>query len=198
VRNVAATTTESLRNRGVLIIFCVVMFVVAGCGKDNPVKSSVARPRLQICDYGLVIFFGAGGDSDRIRLLGWAPTEGGYTWTDGIGASLGLRLPASAYPVRLSLKAAGMNDEVRLPFQPVDVAVNGEKIASWQVAEEKTYTAIIPRRFVAAPETFLLIDFYMPKVASPASLGHGPDSRRLGMRVVDLRFDKAPEAAANR
>ncbi len=167
-----------------------------GCGKDDPLKSAEARPRLSVADYDITIFFGAGGDSERFRLLGWSGTEGAYTWTDGIGASLAVRLPASEHPVRMSLKAAGMNAPDRLPFQPVDVAVNGEKIASWQVADEKVHTAIIPQRFVQAPESFLFIDFYMPKCASPNSLGHGSDGRRLGMRVVDLKFRKAPEEAA--
>lgn len=173
-----------------------VMVLNAGCGKDEPVKSAEARPRLHVADYDITIFFGAGGDSERYRLLGWSSTEGAYTWTDGIGASLAVRLPASEHPVRMSIKAAGMNAPDRLPFQPVEVTVNGEKIASWQVADEKLYTAIIPQRFVQAPESFLFIDFYMPKCASPSSLGHGSDGRRLGLRVTDLKFRKAPEEPA--
>ena len=164
----------------------------AGCGKDEPAKSAVARPRLQVCDYGMTIFFGAGGDSERFRLLGWSNTEGPFTWTDGIGASLGLKLPHSDVPVRMSMKAAGMNAPPRVPFQPVDVSINGEKIASWEVADEKVYTAIIPQRLLIPPETFFFIDFYMPKATSPGSVGQGPDGRRLGLRVVDLRFDKMP------
>ena len=173
-----------------------VMLAMLGCGKDDPAKSSVARPRLQVCDYEMTIFFGAGGDSERFRLLGWSNTEGGFTWTDGIGASLGLKLPYSEHPVRMNLKAAGMNAPGRVPFQPVDVAINGEKIASWEVADEKVHTAIIPQRFVNGPETFFFIDFYMPKATSPAQVGQGPDGRRLGLRVVDLSFEKAPGAVA--
>ena len=172
-----------------------VMLLNAGCGKDEPAKTAEARPRLHVCDYDITVFFGAAGDSDRFRLLGWSGEEEAFTWTDGIGASLGVRLPRSEHPVRMSVKAAGMNVPERLPFQPVGVYVNGEQIASWEVAAEKVHTAIIPQRFVDAPESFLFIDFHMPKCASPSSVGHGPDGRRLGMRVVDLRFRKAPGEA---
>jgi hypothetical protein len=195
LENVLAMSRSVFLRRILCLAGASMMLLTAGCGKDEPLKSAEARPRLHVCDYDITVFFGAAGDSDRFRLLGWSATEDAFTWTDGIGASLGVRLPASEHPVRMSLKAAGMNAPGRLPFQPVDVFVNGEKIASWQVADEKVHTAIIPQVFVQGPESFLFIDFHMPKVASPSSLGHGSDGRRLGMRVVDLRFRKAPEEA---
>lgn len=184
----------AIRSR--VILAAGIMLLGAGCGKDDPAKTAVARPRLHVCDYDITVFFGAAGDSDRFRLLGWSAEEEAFTWTDGIGASLGVRLPRSEHPVRMSLKAAGMNVPQRLPFQPVDVYVNGEKIASWEVAAQKVHTATIPQRFVDAPESFLFIDFHMPKCASPSSLGRGPDGRRLGMRVVDLRFRSVPDRGA--
>lgn len=189
------TRASGFLTRFFLLAGMIAVLILAACGRDEPAKSRVARPRLQVCDYQITVFFGAGGDSERIRLLGWAPTEGGFTWTDGIGSSLGLRLPHSEYPVRMNLKAAGMNVPGIVPFQPVEVLVNGEKIASWEVADEKVHSAIIPQRFVEAPESFLFIDFYLPKATSPLQVGQAPDGRRLGLRVVDLRFEKAPEAA---
>ncbi|HSH37957.1 MAG TPA: hypothetical protein VK993_04155 [Chthoniobacterales bacterium] len=193
--NVIAGRPGSFLKAVLTIAAAIVALLSAGCGKDDPAKSAEARPRLSFCDYGMTVYFGAGGDSERFKLLGWSPTEGAWTWTDGIGASLAVRLAASEYPVRLSVKAAGMNVQGLLPFQPVDVAVNSHKIASWKVGDETVHTATIPQGFVRAPESFLIIDFYMPKAASPNSFGHGGDARRLGMRVVDLRFDKAPEEA---
>ena len=175
----------------------MMVILTTACGKDEPNKSQVARPRLHVVAYGMTIFFGHGGDSHRFRLLGWSRTEGGYTWTDGIGASLAMRLPASEHPLRLNVKAAGMNVPGRLPFQPVEVTVNGEKIASWEVAHEKVHSAIIPQKFVNVADELLFIDFYMPKATSPASMGHGGDLRRLGIRVTDIQIEQAPGARPN-
>lgn len=183
-------------NRFLAVAAATILIFATGCGKDEPEKSQVARPRLHVVEYGRPIFFGLGGDSDRFRLLGWSATEAGFTWTDGIGASIAMRPPASEHPVRLNVKAAGMNTPGRLPFQPVEVTANGEKIATWEVAEQKVYSAIIPQKFFRVADELLFIDFYMPKATSPASLGQGGDLRRLGIQVVDVQLEKAPEAAA--
>lgn len=167
-----------------LLLTCALL---AGCGKDDPVKSAEARPRTRFYAYGLKIFFGAGGDSERFRLMGWSTTEGGFTWTDGIAASLNLRVPPSKDAVTLKVHTMGMNHRPMLMFQPVDVFVNRTKIAHWEVAEDKVYSATIPKEFVVT-ETNLIIDFYIPEARSPAELGLGGDFRRLGLRCAELEI----------
>ena len=169
--------------------FCSLLLTcfLAGCGKDDPVKSAEARPRTRFYEYGSKIFFGAGGDSERFRLMGWSTTEGGFTWTDGIAASVNLRVLPSKGPVTLNVRTVGMNHQPILMFQPVDVFVNRTKIAHWEVAEDKVYSATIPQEFVAS-ETNLIIDFYIPEARSPADLGLGGDFRRLGLRCAELEI----------
>lgn len=152
----------------------------------------------------MTIFFGLGGDSERIRIRGWSHTEPHFTWTDGNSAALGVRLPPAKHPIRLRFKMAGMTAPPRVPFQRVDVQVNGEKLASWEVGEEDVFTLTVPRRFVAEPKrppgaprpfvlepgTRLLIEFNLPDAISPAEVGESGDRRRLGVRVAELHIGK--------
>ena len=150
----------------------------------------------------MTIFFGQGGDSERIRVRGWSHTERYFTWTDGDSAALGIRLLPAKHPIRLHFKMAGMSAPPRVPFQVVDVHVNSEKLATWEVGAEGVFTLVVPRRFVAAPKrppgapppfiaepgTRLLIEFTIPNAISPHELGQSEDSRRLGLRLAELRI----------
>ena len=185
---------------------------LAACGRDDRRKSAEARPRLHASEYGMRFFFGLGGESERIRIRGWSYTEAHFTWTVGESAALGVRLPPSKHPVRLRFKMAGMTAPPRVPVQRVDVQVNGEKLASWEVGEEDVFTLVVPRRFVAAPKrppgaprpfvlepgTRLLIEFSLPHAISPAEFGQSGDQRRLGLRMAEFQLaeDSPPETTA--
>ena len=170
-----------------LAISLAALLLLTGCGKDVPEKSAEARPRLFTYQYGDTIRFGFGGDSERFRLTGWGETEPGMTWTDGIAASLNIRVPPTTCGVKFQLKASGMHTKPRLPFQPLDVSIHGEVVAHWEVDEEKIYAFDVPPRFVSPTEERLwTIDFYIPKAQSPANLGLNADPRRLGLRCVEL------------
>lgn len=194
----------------------IFVLFLQGCGKDSPPDHN-SEPRRYIYEYGQKVNFGYGGDSFRFRLSGWSHIEPAYTWTDGIGASLGFRVPASTGPVRLKMKLAGFTKLPELPYQPVDVYVNAQKIASWKVAEENIYTAVIPKEFVAPPEDeeagggggktplgftnagktrLLLIDLHLPRASSPFDLNVTWDTRRLGIQCSDLQIVQAPLQAA--
>lgn len=149
--------------------------------------------------------------------MGWSHTEEKYTWTDGIGASLAFRVPASNGPVTLRMRLAGFTELPDLPSQPVDVYVNGQKIGNWEVAAERSFTLLIPKEFVAPPvdehagggkgETplgftnagktrLLIIDLHMPKAASPFDLNVSWDIRRLGVRCREVQITQTPEQAS--
>ena len=184
--------------------------LLLGCGRDDREKSAQARPRLHYCEYGMTIFFGLGGDSERVRVRGWSYTEPHFTWTDGQSAALGIRLLPAKHPIRLRFKMSGMTAPPRVPFQVVDVHVNSEKLATWEVGDQRTFTLVVPRHFVASPErapgapppfvaepgTRLLIEFTIPNAISPHELGQSEDRRQLGLQVAELRIapDK-PEPA---
>ena len=190
----------------------VAAVLLAGCGRDNRKESAKARPRLHYCEYGMTIFFGLGGDSERVRVRGWSHTEPHFTWTDSHSAALGIRLLPAKHPIRLHFKMAGMNAPPRLPFQVVDVHVNSEKLATWEVGAQGIFTLVVPRHFVAAakqapgaappfiaePGTRLLIEFTIPNAISPHELGQSEDRRQLGLQVAELRIAPDKPAPAER
>ena len=153
-----------------------------------------AKPRRPFaCEYGERISFGANGEAERLQVKGWSGREPEYTWTDGHTAVIGLRLPRSTKPVTLSVTAAGMNSPPALPFQPVDVVIDGETIAHWEVAHERTYSATIPAKYTTGSDDVVLVSFQMPKAISPSAVGHGADGRLLGLRVRALVVEQGAQ-----
>ncbi len=166
----------------------VVCLLGWGCESGQSTNTPNDLSKLERWEYGKAIVFDGRGPSERFKLTGWSGTEPPFVWSDGIAASLAVRLPATEDVVQLQIKMAGMNVPKRVPSQRVDLYINTEKVARWQVAIEDVFTATVPARFVAQPDSLLIIDFYIPKAVSPASLGVGGDQRRLGVRLSELRF----------
>lgn len=183
--------------RLVLISCSVATFMsLAGCGAPQPPKPAPDLSKLEPIAYGTTIFYGSAGEGGKTKLTGWAPAEWGFTWSDGIGASLAIRVPTTTDPVELHIKMAGMNVPGRVKNQRVDLYVNAEKLARWQVADEGIFTVTVPASFVAEPNPLLIIDFYMPGAISPLSAGTGSDRRRLGVRLAEVTVLKAPREPA--
>ncbi len=149
-------------------------------------KASDNKRRPFDYEYGEIVSFSSRGDAERFQVKGWSGRERDYTWTEGTSAMIGLRLHESKLPVTLSVRAAGMNHPPQVPFQPVDVMINGEKSAHWDVGEEATFTAPIPAKFTLVPENILLVELQLPGAVSPATFGQSGDGRRLGLRVREL------------
>ncbi len=181
-----------------VVVACstVVCLLLWGCESRQSTNTPNDLTKLERYDYEKPIVFDGRGPSERFKLTGWAGTEPPFVWSDGIAASLAIRLPATEDLVQLQIKMAGMNVPKRVPFQRVDLYINTEKVARWQVAREDVFTVTVPPKFVAQPDSLLIIDFYIPKAVSPASLGVGGDQRRLGVRLSELKFVRNPEPSA--
>ena len=189
------------------LLLCACIF--PACGRDDEARAARARPTQYVVDYGMRIYFGIGGDSERIRRSGWSGVERSFTWSDGPKASLALRLPSDKYDVRLRFRMGALVSAPALPFQPVDVFVNDHKLASWEVAEERIFSLLVPARllhppaslkakpgFLLDPGSLALIDFHIPKAISPRELGFSDDARQLGIRMYELQISKVKKEAA--
>jgi len=139
--------------------------------------------------FGTLLSFGIGGTAAPFKVSGWSGDEQGHTWTDKSVAVLSFEIDPTNEPLLLRMTLSGLTKEPALPFQPVEVAVNGSKVADWQVSTVSQFSAVIPMD-VQRPKGLLTIEFRIPKATSPASLGMSNDERMLGISVSDLKIDK--------
>ena len=179
----------------------VLLATAAGCDKHElPKRMSEPRPHVYL--YGDEVKFGFGGDAARFREDGWAKVEEKFTWTRGLGATLQFRVFPSDQPLTLKMKMNGMFKAPGLPHQPVEVSINGRKIATWKVSRLKWHTAVIPREMVDlgpgadGHTVYLRIDLYTQRATAPSELGLGRDSRRLGVCVWEMAIVQGVEPAA--
>jgi hypothetical protein len=90
----------------------------------------------------------------------------------------------------LKMKLAGLTKDPELPFQPVEVYVNDQKVADWQVAAAPAeFSAAIPQEMTRSGG-LLRITLKIPKAVSPKELNKSPDPRVLGISCYDLELVK--------
>jgi hypothetical protein len=163
-----------------LALLLLGMFAQTGCNKSSTSADVLGKP----------IEFKAGGNSEAYRVTGWSTTETNFTWTEGTSAKLALPVPANAGALVLKMTMAGLVHEPGLPFQPVEVYANGQKIADWQVGSNSEFTTPVSAEMTKDGGT-LSIEFRIPKAVSPKSLGISVDERVLGLCVRSLQLAKA-------
>lgn len=129
---------------------------------------------------GKVIRFKQGADSEAYRASGWSGTEAEFTWTEGTSAKLALPIGKDGSALTLKVTAGALTG-TNLPFQPVEVWVNGRKLADWQVSTTAELSADVPAEL--AKTGMLNVEFRTPKATSPKALGQSEDPRILGIAV---------------
>jgi hypothetical protein len=119
---------------------------IAAPSPDNPAAASTATTTAY--GVGTLVEFKTGGNPERYRVSGWSHTEAGFTWTDGQSAVLSFNLPADPGPLVLKMKLAGLIKAPELTFQPVEIYVNQQKIATWQVGDTAEFKADVPAALI--------------------------------------------------
>lgn len=168
-------------------LLALALISLAGCDRSPTAADQTAR--LPEVLYGTKIVFAQGGNSEPYKNSGWSKTEEKFTWSEGTSATL--RIPVSATPdtVSLKMRLAALTKAPELPFQPVEIQVNDQKIAEWQVADTSEFVAALPRELTKAGG-ILTIVIKTPKATSPKALGLGADPRILGICCLDLELSK--------
>jgi hypothetical protein len=166
----------------------LILFASTACDhfskKDNADASSGAELK-----YGTKVEFGTGGESERLRNSGWSKTEEKFSWSEGMFAVLVMRVAPTTESVTLRMKLSGLIKEPELPFQPVEVLVNDQKIADWQVGDTADFIAAIPHDLTKKGGE-LTITLKVPKATSPKALGLNADPRILGICCHELELTK--------
>lgn len=148
-------------------------------------------PATAAYEYGTVITFAKGGESEKYRTFGWSKTEEQFTWTEGQAAAVTMTVPpAGDASVSLRMKLAALTNPPDLPFQPVQVFVNDRQITEWQVSTTNQFTAPLPTEITrnGGPVTITL---RLPRAISPKNLGTSEDPRMLGVSSFELELSKS-------
>ncbi len=160
--------------------------VLAACSDRGGSAIDAAKPYT----VGSKVRFGTGGDGLGFLGAGWSSPESGHTWSDEMSAVLALKVEPSAEPLTVRMQLSGLKKAPELPFQPVELLVNGTKVADWQVGEEAEYTAALPAE-IGATGGALRLELKIPKATTPKQLGMGNDERVLGVAIHALQIDRA-------
>lgn len=189
MNRVSRSGKAGLRSAAGVIFSAFALLLVGGCGdrSETAVAESARSPEFQ---YGSKISFGKGGNSEPYKKSGWSPTEEKFTWTEGASARLEIPVPAANEPVTLRMRIAALIKPPEVPFQPVEVFINDQKIADWQVAETSQFAARVSPE-LTKPGGILNIEIKTPKATSPKALGVSADPRVLGICVLELELAKS-------
>lgn len=174
------------------IKLCAILatLLVAGCGK-HPLPEHTSEPRSHTYVFGDRVGFGHGGDSARFRRYGWATTEPHSTRTRPRGAALHFNVVDSDRPLTLRMNLSRIDEVDGAPVQPVEVAVNGQKITQWNVERRGYYTCVIPAELVkvdpvVGPAAFVVVDLHTPMSEPQPLVDAARSVPRQGIRVWEL------------
>jgi hypothetical protein len=167
----------------VMLVSCANLLAIP----ESPTPSGSTAPG--VIALGTPIRFNLGGGSERYRGTGWSKTEQDFTWTEGKLAKLNLSIPADTGALVLTMNMGGLTKPPTLAAQAVEVVVNGQKVADWQVADPADFTAQLPADLTKKGGA-LTIELRLPNATSPKALGLGDDGRLLGIRAHSLELKR--------
>jgi hypothetical protein len=144
-----------------------------------------AESRVADAEIGTVIKFDQA--SEKYRVSGWNKSEGDYAWSKGKTAKLSMRVPTNVGPLTVTMTMHGLVQPPTIPVQPVELYVNGKKIANWQVTTTAPFTAEIPAELTRGQDN-LNFELRIPHATSPKVLGMNDDERILGVCVSSIEL----------
>ena len=169
-------------------VLFLVAVAFAGCSRsDNVASDSVAAAEIK---YNVPLTFGDGGNAAPYKTTGWSKAEEKFTWSEGTAAELRLPVPATDAAVVLKMRIAALVKPPELSSQPVEIQVNGQKVAEWRVSDTADFTAPIPQE-LTKPGGILTILIKTPQATSPKTLGLSADPRVLGICCFHIELDKS-------
>src|SRR5437588_8850086 len=143
----SASVMRKVHASGLLAISFLIsntLLFLGACNRSSSLDDTDAADGAPVLAYGTKVGFGQGSGSERYRESGWSKTEEKFTWTEGTVAVLKMKVPATSDSVTLKMRLAGLVKEPALHFQPVDVEINGQRMADWQVSDVAEFSVAIP------------------------------------------------------
>jgi len=168
-------------------LWTLTLISLAGCNRTQTAVDRSSEP-VEV-PYGTRIVFGQGGNSDSYKVSGWGRTEEKFTWSEGTSAELRIPVAATDDIIVLKMRIAALFKAPELPFQPVEIYINGQKIVEWQVGDTAEFAVAIPHDITKLGGV-LTLNIKTPKATSPKTLGLSADPRVLGICCLDLELSK--------
>lgn len=141
-------------------------------------------PRSATYRLGDRITFTLTGNSKDFVKQGWSEPEATHRWTQASRSRLVLDVKeAKGKPLILRLHARAFPAKGVAP-QHVEVFVNGQMIAGWQMLKLAWYEAPIPAEVVG--EGLLDIGFVISDPTAPCTITDPEDCRKLGLAAQEM------------
>jgi hypothetical protein len=178
-------------------------FASAGRAADylssHPATSPTAESAL---DVHIDAAFGPDVSAHALLRAGWSRPEARFVWSNGTRVELALPRPTDACNLGVLLVFRTFTRDSRLPFQRLEISINGQAIGRLDLAGYIVAEARLPSELLASrQEIELSID--LPKAARPVDFGGSSDRRQLGVSlerviVFSRRPHRQQERAADR
>ena len=129
-------------------------------------------------------------EGKKYLLSGWSIAEQWGTWSDGMSASILLKLPGYIdRDLMLTIQAHALINE-KHPEQEVDVIVNRHLLGTLEYTtnSDQVSSLRIPKVLLSENNGKVLIHFDFKNPKSPANLGMSRDVRRVGLGLVSLQL----------
>jgi len=126
-------------------------------------------------------------DADKYLWYGWSIPEPESRWTSSSTATVMFALN-EIKPWTLNVRMAGFVVPEKLNEQQVMIRLNGKNLTTLLLrnAELADYALQLPADDLRSKN---ILEFYVPRAATPASLGVSEDQRQLGVRVAFAEFE---------
>ena len=163
------------------------LFIVEGAPPRRQHSSTALEtPAGSSYVYGDTVSFGIEGSGPRYHLGGWDNSEGIFMSAMHSPATLGFRVPRPRGPVSLKLRAAVATSGPRLQVQPVELRINGHKLAEWTLREPlQWFTAEVPPH-VLQENGELRVELAVPDELRDAIARVPKELRPRGVQLHDL------------
>ena len=144
---------------------------------------SIGRPAMLSLQPGVTRRFGIEDIGETGMLAGWAGSESGHAWNDGVDATLLVATRRAPGPMDLEIHAEPYVTRQN-PLQELTLFANGARVKFWRLSHRDVTRMtgwIDPCWWREVHDRAVLrLVFHMPQSVSPHELGECADLRQLG------------------
>jgi hypothetical protein len=143
----------------------------------------IGRPSMLSLQPAVARAFGVEDIADAGLLAGWASSEPGHAWNDGVDATLLVATRHRPGPCDLVIEAEPYITRQN-PVQEITLFANGARVGFWRLSQRQVVrmTAWIDPQWwrETHDRAALRLVFHMPQSVCPTEIGDGCDLRQLG------------------